>query len=106
MVDAKGLCDIIKACKSADVRRLSFGDVEVDFVGNGTQHPVSYEETPYRQPDLLGEKPVSMELATDQRRLLEEAEEAELQITDPVGWESSQIDLLVHGNRTAVNADR
>lgn len=87
---------------------MKFGDVEVTFgVEPNTQYvaPVSYE-TPHLVPtatdprEALGVKPVSMELATEQQKMLEDAELVDSQITDPVAYEQYCIDQLVHGGRS------
>jgi len=84
---------------------LKFGDVEVTF----EEEPVILTEVsqePYPAPPILVEKdplgvePVSMELASQQQKLLQEAELVDLHISDPVSWENYCVDQLVHGDRS------
>lgn len=99
-VDAKGLCDIIKACHKSGVHSLKFGDVEVTFdsepqVVNNVAH-----ETPIVDHVPLQQGQVSMELTTDQQAIMDEAEEADMMITRPEAWEREMIDRLVYKDRT------
>ena len=101
-VDAKGLCAIINACSKSGVKRLKFGDVEVTFVEEPVITPEISSDNSF-QPlslDPLGFKPVSLELATQQQQLLDEAELVDMQISDPVSWENHCVDMLVHGDRS------
>ncbi len=101
-VDAAGLCAIIRACHKTNVSRLKFGDVDVTF---GQDSIVSHETalfgpTVLTNQEPLGSGPVSMELAADQKAIMEDAAESELMITNPEAWEQHNVDRIVHQNRS------
>ena len=105
-VDAQSLCAIIRTCHKSGVSSLKFEGIEVTF-GTSTQtqdvgsvpHETLYTG-PVAVPDRFGEKSISMELASEQQKLLEDAELVDMQISDPVSFEAYSIDCLVHGDRS------
>jgi len=104
-VDATGLCAIIRACQKAKVSSLKFGDVEVNFGGEPIVNNVSQETFQMQRPEL-GEGDVSIELSADTQSMMEDAELADMMISDPEGWETYNVDRLVHRNRAPLNGNR
>lgn len=96
VLDGVSICDIIKTCHTSNVSRLKFGDFEVTF----WQGPNEIIEECEVVNEPLGGGPVSMELTTEQKQIMDEAELTDLMTLDPVGWEQHQIDRLVHQNRS------
>ena len=97
-LDAKGICDIIKACDKAGVKQLKLGDMCVTFV---EESKVVTPWTDLQNPTLnapppspeAGEKPVPQTLMTaEQKDMLRQIEENQLMIDDPMGFEQRMID--------------
>ena len=93
-----GLCAIIRACHKSNVSRLKFGDVEVTFGPEPIVDSVSRETA--APQNFLGGGDVSMELASDQRAIMEDAADTEMMIMHPDIWEQQNIDRIVHQNRS------
>lgn len=99
-IDAVGLCAIIRACHKTNVSRLKFGDVDVTFGRESIVDNVSHETPMFGPTEPLGSGPVSVELAADQKAIMEDAAEAELMINNPEAWEQQNVDRIVHQNRS------
>jgi hypothetical protein len=97
-LDAKGICDIIRACDKAGVKQLKLGDMCVTFVEEskevtpwtGLQNPPVFGSS---QADQTEKEPVPQTLMTsEQKDMLRQIEENQLMIDDPMGFEQRMID--------------
>jgi len=98
-LQGKEICNIIKACANARVKKLKIGDFEVDFLGEGTQP--TFAGMPTTEPPKLGtvEEPRQLELSESDKQVFEDLEDAQMMIEDPEGYEQQIIDSHINRHK-------
>lgn len=100
---SKDICSIIKACKDGGVAEFEYGSLRLRFGGgdqtaqDASQHMPQVDELP------TSDKLTSPGVVAD----MQEAVEESLMVSDPVGWESAEIDRQIElmGESNAANAN-
>lgn len=99
------ICNIIKACANSGVQQLSFGQLQISFkqvgipavdVWSGMSHTPPVSGTTKEQVQKI-------DMTVQDRELLEELQETQTMMDDPVQWEQNVIDSFIQQNDGVVD---
>ena len=93
---AKEICHIIKVCKKLGVMQLKLGDVFISFqivVQKPLDRNVKKGAYAVNTVPLSGKGDENLSFELQNKEIMNEVENAQLMIDDPMGYEKRQIDM-------------
>jgi len=98
-LQANEICNIIKQCAKSGVKTLKLGGFEVEFRGWGTNpSPAGMQVDTPSDSGTNASKPVEpLELSEEDKQALQDLEDNQTMLDDPLQWEQDIIDSHMHG---------
>lgn len=99
------ICNIIKTCAESGVRHLSLGQLNISFQQVGIPVSPVWSGMTHNPPTpgTVADQVKSLALSDEDRELLDELQETQTMMDDPVQWEQDMIDKFMQTNDGVVD---